>query len=463
MAPVKLLSHARAWGHDLLDLAVIALLFGALAFKGADSAALSALFGVILWSLLLVRLLSSGEHQLKQTLAANAAPAGLAFLFVVYVALSVLPLNWGGARGDVFSNHAPSSISPYRTIEGLASFLALVGAFAHGLFFVRSARSISRAAAWLTWGALVFALAALLDYGGREHVVQDVWAGRLVFNFASPNVAADAFAMLAIIAAASLVHAFDRIENAAGAGARVRAAHLMRGAVAICAFITCLVCVLLTASRAGIVSAIAGLILFAALLWFSRRRRKPAPRTIAFAALAGVLIVAASEVSLGRFLALDSDTELRRVMVETHWQAFLARPVTGHGLNTFHELNALFATPQNWNAIGNIGSAHNIYVQALEETGVVGFALLGALVAFLLARGFRHVQDGRKRGQTWSAAVLASAVILLGHGWVDFGLQTPAIGALLAFCLAIQSGQTQTAWRSNRSAKPQAAFERVFS
>ncbi len=123
----------------------------------------------------------------------------------------------------------------------------------------------------------------------------------------------------------------------------------------------------------------------------------------------------------------------------------------------------MFATPQNWNAIGNIGSAHNIYVQALEETGVVGFALLGALVAFLLARGFRHVQDGRKRGQTWSAAVLASAVILLGHGWVDFGLQTPAIGALLAFCLAIQSGQTQTAWRSNRSAKPQAAFERVFS
>ncbi len=463
MAFVKLLSHARAWGHDLLDLAVIALLFAALAFKGADSAALSALFGVALWALLFVRLMSLEGRHLGQTLAANAAPAGLAVLFVVYVVLTVLPLNWSGARADVFNTHAPISISPYRTIEGLASFLVLVAAFAHGLFFVRSSKSISRVAAWLSWGALAFALAALLDYGGREHVAQQVWAGRLVFNFASPNIAADAFAILAIIAAASLVHAFDRIESVAGGGARVRAGHLMRGAVAICAFITCLICVLLTASRAGIATAIAGLVLFAVLLWFGRRRRKPAPRAIALVAFAGLLIVAVSEVSFGRFLAIDADTDLRRVMLETHWQAFLAQPVTGHGLNTFHELNALFATPQNWNAIGNIGSAHHIYVQTLEETGMVGFVLLGALVAFLLARAFGHVQDGRKRGQTWSAAVLASAVMLLGHGWVDFGLQTPAIGALLAFCFAMQSGQSQAAQRSDRRAKPQPAFERVFS
>ena len=135
-----------------------------------------------------------------------------------------------------------------------------------------------------------------------------------------------------------------------------------------------------------------------------------------------------------RFGEVDADSAARRIMIETHWLAFLDRPWLGHGLNTFHELNAHYGDPANWAALESIGSAHNIFVQLLEETGVVGAALFVLMLAPPLWRALRIAWTDRS-GAEWAAATVSAALLCFGHGAVDFGLQVPALSALLAYAL----------------------------
>jgi O-antigen ligase len=209
---------------------------------------------------------------------------------------------------------------------------------------------------------------------------------------------------------------------------------LLRAPLACAAFVACATALLLTASRAGAFSAAIAIIAFALLALIGMRSRG------GVAALAATLLVAAGLVSVGGQFALDrldtlaGDRLHRDVMVETHWRAFQDRPVIGHGLNTFHELNQLYARPEDYHVLNTIGSAHNIYLQALEETGYVGFALFVLMLGPILARLlFAAIEGGS--GSEWAAGAFAAALGALTHGFVDFGLQTPAIAALLMFAL----------------------------
>jgi len=148
-----------------------------------------------------------------------------------------------------------------------------------------------------------------------------------------------------------------------------------------------------------------------------------------------MLIYAGGHVALGRSYRTEADFAERASLWQTHWQAFLDRPLIGHGLNTFRDINAHYATPEHWAALHVVGAAHNIYIQALEETGLIGMALFTAMLAGPLWRAFRQAVHGG-RGAELAAGVIGATVMCLMHGLVDFGLQTPAIAALLAYSLA---------------------------
>jgi O-antigen ligase len=126
------------------------------------------------------------------------------------------------------------------------------------------------------------------------------------------------------------------------------------------------------------------------------------------------------------------------MLFETHWQAFLDRPWLGHGLGTFHAINAYYATPENWRAVLTVGAAHNVVLQSLEESGLIGFALLSVMVLMPVTRAFRAAITGRS-GQAWSSLAVATTVLVYVHGMVDFGLNVPGIAALFAFMLGAYS------------------------
>jgi O-antigen ligase len=313
------------------------------------------------------------------------------------------------------------SLAPFRTLEGVAALLA--AGFFYGLGALSAQRSGARS--FLGHAATYLAIAlALIALAGRLASPDPLM--RLDLGLPSPNVAATVFATMALLSAAAIVHA--------GAHRRRGAAllHVLVATPAAApALALSLACLFMTASRAGLAAAAIGFAVFAILVASARgARRSIVPIALALAPI----VVFGAALASDRFAALGGDFAERGALMEAHWQAFLERPWLGHGLNTFHDINAHIATPENWKALSGVGAAHSIYLQALEETGLIGLLLLVAMLAIPLWRtAQRALSDDRRR--ILAAAVFAALTTALTHGAVDFALQTPAVAALLALVL----------------------------
>jgi O-antigen ligase len=293
---------------------------------------------------------------------------------------------------------------------------------------------------------LAFALLACVGYLGALTGARV----RLDAGLPSPNVAADAFAILALLNASTALRGVrgKRIVSAraasSGGGSETSLADT---ALPLVAFVAAVTALLLTASRAGIAFTMAGLFLFAGLsligLLRDRRRSRAAGLGLAVLGLATLaLVYTGADFALLRSSHLDTDALARRVVADAHWQLALERPIFGHGLNSFHELNAYATTPENWWALHDMGAAHNIYIQAFEETGAVGLALWVLMIAPIGLRALWSAVNARS-GAEWSAGALCALVVCLLHGSVDFGLQVWSVAALLAFLLGGFAGARQ--------------------
>ena len=82
--------------------------------------------------------------------------------------------------------------------------------------------------------------------------------------------------------------------------------------------------------------------------------------------------------------------------------------------------------------------AHNDYAQLAAETGYVGFALMGSLVAMtlivaLIAQWRRR--DPLMRGMSFACIMGVTSILI--HSWVDFNLQIPANAVFFTILLAL--------------------------
>jgi putative inorganic carbon (hco3(-)) transporter len=120
---------------------------------------------------------------------------------------------------------------------------------------------------------------------------------------------------------------------------------------------------------------------------------------------------------------------------------------------------AAFAPHRSESLRGHYDHAHNDYAEFLIETGVIGCALLGALVVLTLSHGFLILRRRRDR----MAAALAFAGIMglmtLGlHGLADFNLRIPAVAAtivaLMALTLSCSSSSSQGQDSTSKAALP---------
>jgi O-antigen ligase len=120
----------------------------------------------------------------------------------------------------------------------------------------------------------------------------------------------------------------------------------------------------------------------------------------------GLELVSESVGAGADYLARGQSAEdIRRIsgreeMWSVIWGEFLKSPIIGHGYHITSETGAI----EVWNLVAN-HTAHNIYLQVLAGTGIIGMMLfLVAMTSLLL-----HVQYLRGRGQ-WAARV----------GWILF-------------------------------------------
>jgi O-antigen ligase len=104
-------------------------------------------------------------------------------------------------------------------------------------------------------------------------------------------------------------------------------------------------------------------------------------------------------------------------------------PLLGVGLNAFATAYPWYQTiwRRDW-----IGEAHNEYLQALLDTGVLGALLFGSLLLLLVRRAF-----GAASGASFELGLFGSVLALVLHNVVEFNWQIPANAATFVALAAL--------------------------
>ena len=431
--------------------AIAALVYaGHLAF-GADRTNL-ALGLCTLWFAALALLLVS-RRWARDALA--QAPLGLigavfALLFAV-LALALTPLGIGGPHPIwTFVPTAPAvvSIDPYATRIELVKLLGLAAAFLVGAVFGMEDERASLLLRALLLGGGLFCLWALFDHiasptrlfgGPRPFDPQ-----RLSAAFGSANTAATLCGAIAMLSIADVRRAYDRSRPSHG----FRAFHVQRIATAVAppalVLAFSLTALLLTASRAGIVATagIAAVLLATLMLGRGSHKSIAAPIGASALVVAG-FVVASLAVRAGaageRFSSMGSATAARAEIFAAHLAAFKAAPWSGYGLGTFSHINAMVMNSANLPSLLYLGATHSVYIQWLEEAGVIGAGIMFGLVLIIAGKIVAGALQ-RTRARTWLAAILAVLALFALHGLSDYALQVPSMAIFLSLLLGVGVG-----------------------
>lgn len=129
------------------------------------------------------------------------------------------------------------------------------------------------------------------------------------------------------------------------------------------------------------------------------------------------------EVTQGKRTSMALDT----------WHIFLDHPVIGTGLGTFQTVFPPYDTLYDGKIVNH---AHNDYLEALAETGILGGACCVWFLGTLLLEALRRLSQSRNAlASTLQLSGLVACLGFLTHSLVDFNLHIPA-NALLFFLLA---------------------------
>src|SRR5713226_3526313 len=203
----------------------------------------------------------------------------------------------------------------------------------------------------------------------------------------------------------------------------------------------------LSASRGGIVSFGAELGVLALVMILRRTVGKQ------LLAGVGVLLVALSMVYwlgvdqlLQRFSSLQSlevTAGKRASMRGDTWRIFLDHPFVGTGLGTLQIVYPFYESLYDGKIVNH---AHNDYLEALAETGILGGLCCAWFLGGLFRGSFRRLRQlNNSFAGTLQLSGLVACIGFLVHSSVDFNLHIPS-NALLFFLMAhLASSEMQSA------------------
>ena len=195
---------------------------------------------------------------------------------------------------------------------------------------------------------------------------------------------------------------------------------------------------LFSASRGGIISF--GVQLAALTVWLLLKRRAGKRHLLAAVAVLGSAALMVAWLGVGQVLerfsslqTLETTESKRAAMREGAWRIFLDHPLAGTGLGTLQSVFPAYETLYDGKVVNH---AHNDYLEALAETGVLGELCCAWFLAILFYEPLRRLWRGS--GSFAEALHLAGLLGCLGilvHSLVDFNLHIPG-NALLFFLMA---------------------------
>ena len=432
-------SERPAWSpprEAWLPICGVALLFAGHWFYGGLVNDIAMLLGVAAALLLGGALLRPQVRDDLLRLRGLEAPAVLFGLTLLIALWTLTPWTPGGPHpvwAYVGVHPGASTIDKSSTTMEIVKLLGL------GCFFLVGAATgarddRARFALQLTLGlGVAFGLWAFI--GSVTGSVYQTQERRLEGHFLNPNTAGTFFAVLLMLAIAELAGRLKRRRSEKDATATIAAAT---------AVLTFAICLLATVSRGAMLAFSGGVLVFLALQLATGSLK---PTRLVLSALAGaaillLLVLVAGDALIARFFAAQQDADLRTAIWKAHWGAFLESPLFGYGLGTAETVNKTLLTVQNYEVLRPIRSILNVYLEWLENAGIVGAAPMFLCIAALIVGTARRTLR-RSRMVRALAALIAIDAIFLIHGATDFGLEVTSIAALWSWLLGLQFGLAQ--------------------
>ena len=424
------------------------LLYAEILLFGANATNLALGFSGV-WLLGLALLLSQGWVRVALD-KARLKWIGLLFAVVVLAgALTLTPFALGGPHPVwtwVAGARQATSVDPYLTLVELIKLASLAAAFLIGAALGSDDDLAKSAIRWLLRLGLIYSLCAFSARFTDPAML--VGMARLSTSLGSANTAAVFFGALTLLNLVDLDRQFQR-NRPTRTGARVvdfrrlerLAPNIALPFVGLAAAATCLI---LTLSRGGLSATVAMAVVLIGAAGLARARRGALTGpTMAVVTILGGIVLTSFAFNLGslqdRLTFLHNDVLNRDAIFAAHWTAFTAAPLSGYGLGSFAHINAMIMSQSNLAALGILGATHDVYLQWLEQAGLLGalpmFACVG-LIALQIARGAVR----RRRMRSWLVGVLAVLALFLIQGAADFGLEVPAMAAFLSLLLGIGCG-----------------------
>ena len=204
---------------------------------------------------------------------------------------------------------------------------------------------------------------------------------------------------------------------------------------------------LLSGSRAGMVSTLAGCLIFWAALAINHRWhwKKWLPVLLIFLAVIIGFSLTSSSLLFDRLdpNRLQADTPLRVAAYGIALRAIASNPWLGFGLGSFESVFRLYRDPTftMW-----FQHAHNDYLEIAIELGIPAALMLLTALVLLISCCVSGIWR-RKRHEIFSVLALSASVTVGLHSLADFSMQIPAVAATYAALLGLGVAQS---WSSRK-------------
>ena len=342
------------------------------------------------------------------------------------------------------------SVNPEETITAGLRLLSYGAVFWLSLQSCRSSARARRALQLFVGVGFAYALYGLLAlFSGSDQVFWFRYRSNLVdvsSTFINRNSYAT-FAGLTLLGTIALY--LDGVGTVlrARVPSRVKARWLIKrllgtGAPLAVAILVMATALLLTTSRAGMLSTLLGLAVLMAALNRARALRGMQTAAVgAFLLLGGIVVFLFSgEKMAERLERIEATGSGRAAVYGLVIDSIGETPLLGTGYGTFSDV---FPMIRDESVPGNTfwQRAHNTYLENALELGVPAalalFAAVGTCAGYCW-RGLRR----RRRERIYPALGVAATALVAAHSMVDFSLQIPAVAVAYAFLLGLGCAQS---------------------
>ncbi len=361
---------------------------------------------------------------------------------------------WAEAAKQLPDHQVSRSISldPYKTGTSLMRLITYCAIFWLFLQYSRSSENAKATVMVITIAGFIYSLYGLVVYfSGNESIL---WLKKWAYEDALTSVFVNrnsfaTYVGLTLLCSIVLMIEFMSQGMSRAVSGKSKVRYMLerfteKGWVFVLVVFIITTALLLTHSRAGLISALLGLGTLAIALGLSSTisLKKSVFGAVIIVGLIGVVYSISGEETSERMEDVTLSYQQNRSQLnEQSINAIAINPWLGYGYGTYENVAGMFRT-EKFHPYAK--AAHNTYLENALELGTpvaIALCLSIALLGVICLNGVLH----RKKDVIYPSVGLAATVLIAAHSLVDFSMQIPAVAITYS---AIMGAACAQSWSS---------------